>query len=238
MTGGARPPFFFALRFGAVPYLNARPLVEGLRPLVLATPAELAWRFALGEVEVALLPVAAAEERALLRVGTLGIAAEGPVDSVLLFLRCGIAAVKTVALDPASRTSAVLARLLLEDAMGLAPRYGGAPADAELVIGDRALVRGATDEPRLDLAEEWTRWTGLPFVFAAWYGDAAAAPALEEAYARGRPALGRYAREAGLELPATALERYLRERIRYRIGPREEEGLALFRARGRARGLL
>lgn len=226
------------MRFGAVPYLNARPLVEGLSPLVLATPSDLALRFARGDLDVALLPVAAGEAAALPRVGTLGIAAEGPVESVLLFLRREISAVRTVALDPASRTSVALARLLLEEAMGLSPRYVDPPADAEVLIGDAALVRGATDEPRLDLAEEWTRRTGLPFVFAAWYGDPAAAPALEEAYARGRSGLGRYAREARLDLPAARLERYLRERIRYRIGPREEQGLALFVARGRARGLL
>jgi predicted solute-binding protein len=226
------------LRYGSVPYLNARPLVDGLSPLLLAPPAELALRFARGEVDVALLPVAAGEAAGGRRVGTLGIAAEGPVESVLLFLRRELAEVGTVALDPASRTSRVLARLLLEERMGLAPRYVDPPADAELLIGDAALVRGATREPRLDLAEEWTRWTGLPFVFAAWYGNPAAAPSLEAAYARGREGLGRYAREAGIDLPPSRLERYLRERIRFRIGPREEEGLALFVARGRARGLL
>jgi predicted solute-binding protein len=227
-----------AVRFGAVSYLNARPLIEGLAPVVLANPADLVERHARGEVDVALLPVAAGEAMGLRRVGQLGIAAEGPVESVLLFLRRPQGEVRTVALDPASRTSRALTRLLLEEALGLSPEYVEAPADAELVIGDAALVRGATDEPRLDLAAEWTRWTGLPFVFAAWYGDPRAAPALEEAYAKGCHSLGRYAREAGLGLPGPRLERYLRDRIRYRIGPREEEGLARFLARGRARGLL
>ncbi|HEX5135819.1 MAG TPA: MqnA/MqnD/SBP family protein [Planctomycetota bacterium] len=227
-----------AVRFGAVSYLNARPLIEGLHPLVLATPAELAKRQARGEVDVALLPVAAGEAMGLPRVGRLGIAAEGPVDSVLLFLRRGIRDVRTVALDPASRTSRALTRLLLEEELGLSPRYVEPPADAELLIGDAALVRGATDEPRLDLAAEWTRRTGLPFVFAAWYGDPGAGPELEAAHERGQRQIARYAREAALGLPAGAMERYLRERIRFRIGPREEEGLARFLARGRARGLL
>jgi len=226
------------VRFGAVSYLNARPLLEGLAPLALATPADLVARFARKEVDIALLPVAAGEALGIPRVGTLGIAGEGPVDSVLLFLRRPIREVRSVALDPASRTSRVLTSLLLEEALGLSPRYTDPPADAELVIGDAALVRGTKDEPRIDLAEEWTRWTGLPFVFAAWYGDARAGPALEEAYARGQQHLHRYAREAGLDLAVPALERYLRERIRYRIGPREEKGLALFTSRGRAKGLL
>jgi predicted solute-binding protein len=226
------------MRFGSVSYLNARPLVEGLRPLALATPSVLVDLYRRGEVDVALLPVAAGEGLGLTRVGSLGIAAEGLVDSVLLFLRRPLPEVRTVALDPASRTSRALTRLLLEEARELSPRYTDPPADAELVIGDPALVRGTTDEPRLDLAEEWTRWTGLPFVFAAWYGDPATEGALEEAYARGQLEIGRYAREAGLGLDEATLLRYLRERIRFRIGPREEEGLRLFVRRGRARGLL
>jgi len=217
------------LRFGAVSYLNAVPLLEGLDPLVVDTPSRLVERFERGEVDVALLPVAAGETAGLGRVGTLGIAAEGPVDSVLLFLRRPVEEVASLRLDPASRTSRELARLLLREVYGREPELVAVgPADAELVIGDDALMRGAGPEPRLDLALEWLRWTGLPFVFAAWYGNDAAGPALEEAYARGSKLLPRYARECALDLPRAVLERYLRERIRYRIGAREREGLARF----------
>jgi len=227
------------VRYGAVSYLNARPLVEGLSPLVLATPAELVRRYMVGELDVALLPVAAGEGAGLPRVGTLGVAADGPVESVLCFLRREPADVATLALDPASRTSQVLCRLLLLRVHGVQPRLVEPPADAELVIGDEALRRGHGDEPRLDLGEEWRRYTGgLPFVFAAWYGDVAAAPALEEAYARGRERVPEYARNCGLELPAADLERYLTAVIRYRLGEREEAGLARFVEEGRALGLL
>jgi len=225
------------VRFGAVSYLNALPLVEGLQPLVLDLPAALVQRFEAGEVDVALLPVAAGEAAGLPRVPGLGIAAEGPVDSVLLFLRTPVEEIRTLALDPASRTSCVLAQLLLRD-RGLEPRLIGAPADAELVIGDPALVRAQAGEPALDLAADWTERFGLPFVFAAWYGDVAAAPALEEAYARGDARIPAFARESELGLAPAVLERYLRERIRYRLGPREEAGLAGFVAEGRRLGLL
>lgn len=230
------------MRFGGVAYLNARPLLEGLSPLVLDTPARLVERQRRGEVDVALLPVAAGEGAGLGRVGSLGIAAEGPVESVLLFLHRSPESVETLSLDPASRTSRVLAQVLLQARHGVRPRLvePGARADAELLIGDGALVRGSTGEPRLDLAEEWTRWTGLPFVFAAWYGEADAAALLETAYERGRTRISDYAREAGAELglaPAT-LERYLRERIRFRIGGREEAGLRRFLEEARRLGLL
>jgi predicted solute-binding protein len=232
-----RPPGFF-VRYGTVSYLNARPLVEGLEPLVSATPAGLVGLYERGEVDVALLPVVAGESAGLTRVGSLGIAADGPVDSVLLFLRCDISDVESIALDPDSRTSQVLAELYLREAQGITPRRVEPPADAELVIGDAALVRGAGPEPRLDLAGAWRHWTGLPFVFAAWYGDPTAAPALEEAFARGRARIPAYAREADLGLGAMVLEEYLRQRIRYRIGEAELDGLALFLDKARDLELL
>ncbi|MHC4549673.1 MAG: menaquinone biosynthetic enzyme MqnA/MqnD family protein [Planctomycetota bacterium] len=226
------------MRYGSVSYLNARPLVDGLHPLVFATPAELVRLFERGKVDVALLPVAAGEAAGLTRVGRLGISARGRVDSVLLFLRCEVADVQTLACDPASRTSRVLAELYLREVCEVTPRSTAPPADAELVIGDAALVRGAGPEPRLDLAEEWHRWTGLPFVFAAWYGDPAAEEALEQAFARGQERIAAYAREAALGLAPERLEAYLRERVRYRLGDEEQAGLLLFVEKARRLGLL
>ena len=65
------------MRFGGVSYLNAKPLLQGLCPLVLDTPAVLSERFAAGEIDVALLPVAAGEKSGKPRIGSLGIAARG-----------------------------------------------------------------------------------------------------------------------------------------------------------------
>jgi len=213
------------VRFGAVSYLNAKPLIEGLAPLVLDTPARLADRMEAGELDVALLPVAAGERLGLPRVGSLGIAAEGKVDSVLVFVQRE--PVRTIRLDPASRTSRILARLIYRERFDLDPEPVEEGADAELIIGDAALER---EGPALDLAEEWTAWTGLPFVFAAWYGDPESAPALAAAYERGREQLANYASGDRLE--------YLRDRIRFEIGPREEEGLARFLELARAHRFL
>ena len=218
------------MRYGAVSYLNARPLIEGLDPLLLDVPARLVERFEAGECDVALLPVAAGEASGRPRVGSLGVAADGAVESVLLFHDCAPEEIRTLRLDPASRTSRILALIILQEVYGALPEMVGraAKADAELVIGDSALLLGAGPETRLDLAEEWKRWTGLPFVFAAWYGDPDAEPELEQAYERGRERLSRYARECPLELPSSTLERYLSDRIRFRLGDPEREGLARF----------
>ncbi len=42
-------------------------------------------------------------------------------------------------------------------------------ADAALLIGDPALDARRVGS-KLDLGEEWTRLTGLPFVYAVWAG--------------------------------------------------------------------
>jgi len=226
------------MRFGAVSYLNARPLIEGLEPLVLDVPSALARRVEQGELDVSLLPVAAGEALGLPRVGSLGVAAEGPVDSVLFFLRRPLAECTTLRLDPASRTSRLLAQVLFAEVYGSEPKLVAGKADAELLIGDAALERVARGEPTVDLAAEWTRWSGLPFVFAAWYGDPAAEPALEEAYRAGSERLEEYAAASDLGVPPEQLADYLRNRIRFRIGPREEQGLARFLELSRTRGLL
>lgn len=228
------------MRFGGVSYLNARPLLEGLSPLVLDVPAGLVERYRRGELDVALLPVASGEALALPRVGDLGIAAEGPVDSVLLFHAKPPPLIRRVVLDPESRTSRALALLHLRAAYGIVPEVVDSGGDAELVIGDRALVRSRGGEARIDLAEAWTSRTGLPFVFAAWYGDPKAAPELAAAFRRGARKRRAYAKAASrtLGLPAPYLERYLEERVRHRIGPREREGLARFVEEARRYGLL
>ncbi|MEE8107206.1 MAG: MqnA/MqnD/SBP family protein [Planctomycetota bacterium] len=231
------------MKFGGVSYLNARPLLEGLQPLLLDTPARLSERFRDGEVDVALLPVAAGEKSGRPRVGCLGIAARRPVQSVLLFLAEGISRpeeIRRVRLDPDSRTSRALTMLLLCERWKTNPEIVESGADAELCIGDGALQRANRGEESVDLAEAWLEHTGLPFVFAAWYGDPAAEAELEAAYERGREEIARYAFQASdeLGLGADSLMRYLRECIQFRIGDDEEAGLERFLTDATRLGLL
>src|SRR6185503_3480114 len=96
-------------------------------------------------------------------VGGLGIAAASEVRSVLLVSKVSREKIRSVSLDPASRTSAVLARLLLKRRYGLEPRYEEADpsgetstaADARLVIGDPAMKTRLNGFVVLDLAAEW-----------------------------------------------------------------------------------
>lgn len=244
-------------RIGAVSYLNARPLVAPLEgradlEMVSAVPAALADAMAAGRLDAALLPVVeAVRDPAWRAVEGVGIGSDGPVRSVLLYLRRPAGEVATLAPDPASRTSNVLARLLLARRGSrprlLPPGAGGAAdaaADAVVVIGDPAFsgLAGSWSEI-LDLGEAWRLETGLPFVFAVWVVAPSAPrflPDLLRAAMRAgtaKPeATVRPGGTAGLDPAATAA--YLTRHIRYGVGLREREGLARFLALARAEGIL
>ena len=234
------------LRVGRLPYLNVHPFHAGYRgpapTWVTAVPRRLGKLAALGALDAALLASrdAMALEGVFRPLSNLGIACRGPVRSVLLFSRVPMQhlAGQRVALPSQSRTSRGLLRVLLAGRYGIDDvrwAEGHDPADACLVIGDRALSLRAnhTGSHVYDLGEVWTDWTGLPFVFGRWVVRHDVPPALAT---RLGAALER-ALEAPLELtgvplpsgmnPATA-RTYL-DRFVYRMGRDEEAGLRRFR---------
>jgi chorismate dehydratase len=237
------------LRVGTVPYLVALPLTEGLAAdprvaLTAAEPSRLARGLADGSLDVALASsvLAAAPPRLpLLRDGPL-IASRGPIRSVLLFTRPELRAPREVRrwiADPASRTGRALCGILLrelwearaervEAAAGADPfdAADACRADAVQLIGDAAL-RACAERPEWrphDLGEAWRTLTALPFVYAGWIGRdegclTAAAPALEQAAARGLGRLDSLAREHGPRHPLGAefVRRYLTVDLVWRL---------------------
>lgn len=213
-----------AMKTGCVKYLNARPLIEGMRAdrrfeLVLDAPSRLAAALVRGDLDLALVPVVTLlESPEFAYVPGLCIGADGPVDSVFLFERSAAPTDRRlrVLLDRHSRTSQMLVRIVLEEFRGRDaatidyvegdPRAALDRAegfDAVLVIGDEALRRPEIPGfVRTDLAAAWRASTGLPFVFAAWIArrsTLAENPWLPEALARSL--------ERGLgELPRLAAE--------------------------------
>jgi chorismate dehydratase len=233
----------------AVGYLNARPLTDALLSdrrfrLDFGTPADASARMRSGAADLGLLPTAEIARLGLSIVSDACVAAFGPVDSVLLFLKTAPAGVRRVALDVASRTSRELAtwflrsvgaRFTVADARPSAA-LDDAAFDAVLAIGDDALDLSRRDLPRVDLSLAWARAEGLPFVFAAWGATPAAAeiPFLPEALAAARDAGVRRlseiaasaAKPGGIDAAAASI--YLGRRLRYVFGPAEERGLARF----------
>lgn len=180
-----------SLRLGHIVYSNGYPvharLLQGERPgwieIVPGTPAELNRALADGAVDVA--PASSIEfarhpGRTRILPG-LSISSRGAVRTIVLASRAPWAELDSapVALPTASATSVVLLRILLEERLGVRPRYlwfdqdredpWAAGASAALYIGDIAsAVRRRGAAHAYDLGAEWNRWTGLPFVFALW----------------------------------------------------------------------
>jgi chorismate dehydratase len=105
------------------------------------------------------------------------IASRRAVRSILLVSRKPLDAIKAVALDSSSLTSVALLRVLFEKYWGGGRRFSTLPPDldtmlathdAALLIGDPALKIDRSQYQTWDLAEEWNRFTGKPFVFAFW----------------------------------------------------------------------
>jgi cyclic dehypoxanthinyl futalosine synthase len=247
-------------RVAAVSYLNARPLFDALRDdarveLALGIPAEVARRFAEGEADVALMPVAAAVSLGDVHLlPDAAIGARGPVRSVAVLSQEPIEQLDTIYLDLSSRTSVVLLRLMLAQ-RGLSPRLVGLPSaqameriagrTGALLIGDATLGLEGTHPFTFDLAQAWFEHTGLPFVFAGWcLGSDEPSAATKALFAEAKRA-GLAQREAFAEAHATAhgLDRdktttYLTQNLRYDLGPEEIRGLERFLASAHALGFL
>jgi chorismate dehydratase len=242
------------LRLGAVSYLNAEPSVHGLERepgfrIERELPARVAERLHAGEVDLALVPSIEYAFGRYAIVPGVAIASRGKVRSVCLFHREPLDRVRRVAVDTSSRASAALVRVLLHTRLGRDPEYVPmapgldlmlAAADAALLIGDPALD-AVSDAPRLDLGEEWTRLTGLPFVYAFWAGppgvvNAVGVKRLQQALASGLESLGEIAgrQASGDSARAARYESYLRANIVYELGEREQAGLLEFFRRAHA----
>jgi len=109
--------------------------------------------------------------------------------------------------------------------------------DAGLLIGDPAFEVDpeALGVEKVDLGEEWTAMTRLPFVYAAWTGRAGAigaaeVRALQRAQDEGLAAVAAIAAEyaRGDDGRATRAAAYLRDNVKYGLGPDEAAGLQLF----------
>jgi len=244
LSGSDRPP----LRVGRISYLNVEPFFHAFPwPLADAlAPRQLGEAVAAGRLDAGPLPLAdVIRLEAEVAAMPFGIATRDRAQSVFLFADrpMGDLGGRRIAVTGETATSVRLLRILLAFRDEVAPPRLVAldePADAVLLIGDAALkaLHGAWPRPRcFDLGEEWTRWTGLPCVFAAWAvrrgieagARAALADALERSLATGLASLPEIARaRRDLGLPDAVIEGYLRGFV-YRLGPDEDKATAEFR---------
>ena len=248
------------LRISAISYLNTAPLMwdfehgEAGRQFDISytLPSACARALAEGTADIGIIPAAAyAQIPGLQVLPDIAIASRRAVRSILLVSKVPITQVHSVALDTSSMTSVALTKILFEKWLGggrtffpMEPNIEKmlASHDAGLLIGDPALRIDRSRYQTLDLAEEWIRYTGKPFVFAFWAIRGAALgeadPALDLA------AVFRNSRDHGLEpssldqiahewvprlgLTESDVRSYLTESIHYQLDAGCLEGLQLF----------
>jgi chorismate dehydratase len=195
----------------AVSYLNTKPFLYGIFQhavqhdieLSLNIPSVCAAQLQSGEVDLALIPVAAIPQLSHPHIiSDYCIGAVGAVKTVCLYSQVPIEEVKTVYLDFHSKTSVQLTKVLFHKYWKQTPTYistddfshfgtenhenviaNGSVATegwyldhvkgttAALAIGDKTMGMSEKYKYTYDLAEIWLKWTGLPFVFAAWISN-------------------------------------------------------------------
>jgi chorismate dehydratase len=250
-------------KISVVQYLNTAPLVwgmlhgpqQGKYDLEFTTPGACADAVRQRRAAVGIVPSIEVQRLEHAQVITgISIASKGQVKSVLLLSKKPIEKVQSIALDNSSRTSTALLRVLLRKFyshfVALKPQ---APkpeamlksADAALVIGDPALTFQGKVEHVYDLAAEWKKFTGLPFVFAVWagYEDARLGrfrKDFEESREYGLAHLDEIAAEYApkLKLPGEALKVYLSENINYSLDEENRQGLREFYKLAREAGII
>lgn len=174
------------LRITAVSYLNTFPFVYGILEsgllknyrLNLAVPSLCSEQLRLGEADIALVPAGALPDLGdVFPVSSFCIGAIKEVKTVLLFSHHPIDKIETICLDFDSRTSVELVKILAKHFWKINPVYkklkpGEAAlsrlGDAVVAIGDKTFAMRSQYPYIYDLAEEWIKFTGLPFVFALW----------------------------------------------------------------------
>jgi len=241
------------VRIGAVGYLTARPLTWALDRDIHRwrirndLPSACSALLHAGEVDLGLVPsIDYLHANDYRLVPGVGIGSLGPIASVALYTTVGVDEIRQIALDTSSRTSVTLIRVLCRHRFGIEPEFvphGPDLAamtrehDAGLLIGDPAFDADhvALGLKKIDLGEEWTAMTGLPFIYAAWTGRAGAltaddVAALQAAQAEGVRSTEAIAAEYGRGDPARTARAaaYLRDNVRYGLGSEEAAGLQLF----------
>ncbi len=248
------------LRISAISFLNTVPLMWDFehgpaRPefeISYTLPSDCARALKSGSADIGIIPVAAYAQIPNLQIlPGVAIASRCAVRSILLVSKVPIEKIRTVALDTSSMTSVALTKILFEKWLGggrtfapMAPNLDQmlADHDAALVIGDPALTIDRSRYVTLDLAEEWVRHTGKPFVFAFWAVRSEAlsnlpiSTDLAEVFRQSRDhglasaSIDQIARDWApkLGLSESAIRSYLTESIHYELDSECVEGLQLF----------
>ena len=156
-------------------------MIKEKADLLIDYPSKIASMLLEDEIDVGLVPVAIIPEMKEYHIiSDYCIGSVGKVASVCLFSEVPLDKIETILLDYQSRTSVALLKVLIRDFWKIKVVFENTSGNyqtkisgttAGLVIGDRALQQRKISPFIYDLGEEWEKFTGLPFVFAAWISN-------------------------------------------------------------------
>lgn len=175
------------IRISAVKYANTYPFIYGLTEsgfdkkviLEMDHPADCASKLINGKVDIGLVPVAILP---LMKeyhiISDYCIGANGNVRTVMLLSNCQFEKITTIYLDYRSRSSVILTKVLAKNCWKSEFRWVNTSKgfdfrniglnEAVVLIGDQCFEYENSFRFKIDLANEWKGFTGLPFVFACW----------------------------------------------------------------------
>lgn len=239
------------IRISAVAYLNSKPFIYGLQhsdlinqiELQLDIPSVCAGKLLGKKVDIGLIPVAVLPQlKEKYIISDYCIGAVGKVASVMLYSNVPLDQISSVLLDYQSRTSVTLVKILASNFWKINPVWVPAAAgyedkvngtSAAVIIGDRTFGLENKYRYAYDLAEEWQKFTRLPFVFACWVANKklpdAFVGAFNSALKNGldaRPALVKELQKENKY--ATDINAYLNTNIDYKYDTAKKQALELF----------
>ncbi len=149
--------------------------------LLIDYPSKIASMLLENTIDVGLVPVAVIPKmKEYYIISDYCIGCVGEVASVCLFSELPLEKIEKILLDYQSKSSVELLKILIRDYWKInvvleetSGEYQSkiSGTTAALVIGDRALQQRKISPCIYDLGLEWKKYTGLPFVFAAWISN-------------------------------------------------------------------
>jgi len=179
------------IKITAVSYLNTLPFVHGLKhsgflkniELKLDVPSVCANDLIIGKADIALVPVAVIPFlKSPQIISDYCIGAEKKVRTVCLYSNVELPLINRIFLDKHSLTSINLVKILAKKFWNIEPQWASeydvldailSAFDGIVAIGDKTFELEQKYTYCFDLAEEWVKFTELPFVFACWISNQA-----------------------------------------------------------------
>ncbi|MFN5460659.1 MAG: menaquinone biosynthetic enzyme MqnA/MqnD family protein, partial [Bacteroidota bacterium] len=174
------------IKISLVSYTNTIPFRYGLfnfftnEEVIIEQdiPAICAEKTINNKVDIGLVPIAVLSKHKNLKIiSDFCIGSQGKVDSVMLYSQKPVNELQKIYLDPESKTSVQLVRILCQELWKTNPEFISATDNyinlindeiGGVVIGDRTFKLKNRFNFEYDLSENWKKHTGLPFVFACW----------------------------------------------------------------------